>query len=144
LKDHIDRVRPHAPYRRNRQLVIHIVDAAPPRCAFEIAKALNDSYKTEPRTLVNGREVFAQADAPSHVRERRAAVAKAVAAVKQTLPNTWKVCPDWPAGAVYAEQAGHDILLGTFKNGGWEWSKNLDATFGNGTTNLLTDALLTA
>jgi hypothetical protein len=144
---YIERDRPCAPFRKNRQIIFHLKESAPDRAAYDIAKALNLTLKEEGNpSTISDRQVFIQPDAPAYVKERRSAVAKALSVAKGELDNTWRFLPDWAAGCLYAEKTNSETCIGRYNRlSGWEWNaEKVDRLFGVGSTASLASAFLSA
>jgi hypothetical protein len=121
---YIDVSRPLCPYRRNRQACVHL-RADAPDVVRDICLTLNDALKAN-KVVVGGRSVWAQPDADQATKAKRAAVAKALAALRDEVSKPgWRWEPDWPSGTVWGVCEGppkREVELGVFfKSTGWKW-----------------------
>jgi hypothetical protein len=143
----IDQSRPGAPFRRNRQIVFHLRDTAPHDAAHHIVRDGNVVLKEAGNeTTVNGKQVWLQADAPDHVKQRRACLAKARSAAAQALGTSWSFAPDWPAGILYIERGGTEQIIGKHdRKKGWQWQNAvIDQVYGAGKAAAVAAAMLDA
>jgi hypothetical protein len=90
----------------------------------DLCATINEMLK-EKDYRVKGRPLWAQPDADQHTKAKRAAVAKALAALRDEVKDAaWKFEPDWPSGGVWASRANPrlEFEVGVFqRTRGWKW-----------------------
>jgi uncharacterized membrane-anchored protein YhcB (DUF1043 family) len=112
------------PRFRNSQIILNLRDDAGEECAWELAKACNDSIKNNAMD-VRGREIYAAAEQPLWKRMRNSCIARAAVVVRDELEERpdWVVTRAWPDCALMMERGETCIILGVWKDGlRWQWN----------------------
>jgi hypothetical protein len=119
----LDRVQ--APYFRNRQVTIQIIEAAADNAAYMLSQEINQIIKTN-NIHVSSRPVYSVGNSAQWKKTRNAALAKASSAVENELMidggAVVNMTMDWPAGQLWGEYQHQAYLLGSWnRSKGWIW-----------------------
>jgi hypothetical protein len=125
-KRHEDMIERHmAPYFRNRQITLQLVEGLSREQVSGLFESLRTALQTTPQA-VHGKNIFVVMDSPPWKKERNAAVARASRAWREvTKWSEAAVTLDWPSGSVYvAPSEGRSRCIGQFEKGAWKWHEH--------------------
>lgn len=112
-----------APFLKNRQIVIHLVEGIAQGEAYEIAQHINGVIESK-QFNIDGRPIYAVSDTEQWKKDRNASVAKAEKAINTELEQVAGVSlfKDWPSGSLWTSVHNIDCKIGAWnRNNGWQW-----------------------